>query len=183
MGQVVDEGQAEALRVLLRTLDGDVVGIDVGRVGVDEIEHAVADALTTGASIARVSAALAIASPPLPITVASTSAIGVWKRIAKPQADGPCAAAKSAANESGCSLSGNSPALAVQGDRAGLVALGRAEAHAAQVGMHGLALAGGRGEFDEFQKPSIPIGFSNVVTCMPRLGWALMGGSSGGRPL
>src|SRR3546814_15826103 len=57
--------------------------------------------LTTGASTALVSALSVTISPPLASTLSQTSAAGLLKRIAKPQADGPCCLAKSAANESG----------------------------------------------------------------------------------
>src|SRR5690606_38288396 len=45
VGQVVDEGQAETLRVLLDARDRLVVGVDVVAAVVDQVEHAVADAL------------------------------------------------------------------------------------------------------------------------------------------
>src|SRR3546814_5744118 len=61
--------------------------------------------LTTGASTALVSGLSVTSSPPLASTLSQTSAAGLLKRIAKPQADGPCLFAKSAANESGSSLS------------------------------------------------------------------------------
>src|SRR5690606_19979356 len=45
VGEVVDEGQAEAARVLLHARDRLVVGVDVVTAVVDQVEHAVADAL------------------------------------------------------------------------------------------------------------------------------------------
>ena len=71
MGEVVDEGQAEAAQVLVHARQRREVGGQVlARVVVDEVEHAAADALDPR----RVDApSAAISSPPLASTCASTS--------------------------------------------------------------------------------------------------------------
>src|SRR6185312_7878270 len=130
--------------------------------------------LTTGAATALLSTLSVTASPPLPSTVASTSPDGFLKRIAKPQALGPCFPAKSAANESGVSLTrkftpfcrytviGRDLCLSTAVKP---IRLNRPCSSSARP-------AGAANSTNS--KPSIPIGFSNVVTCMPRLGWAFM---------
>ena len=108
--------------------------------------------LTTGASTALLSALSVIASPPLATTICSTSLAGFWKRIANPQAQGPCALAKSAANESGSSLTRKlTPPWRYTVIGRDLVVQDGAEAHLAEVVVQQRALALRRGELDELE--------------------------------
>jgi hypothetical protein len=71
----------------------------------DTIYDTVEKMRAAGVDTAPVSGRKSMRSPPLPRTCASTSLVGLRKRIAKPQADGPCFSANAEAKESGVSFS------------------------------------------------------------------------------
>jgi hypothetical protein len=125
--------------------------------------------LTTGASTALVSGLRSIASPPFPITRSQTSSAGLRKRIAKPQALGPCGGEVGGERIRILVDQEVDAALAVDGDRPRPVPEHRGETHPAEVACSSSPWPSGAANSTN-SKPSIPIGFSKVVTCMPRLG-------------
>src|SRR5581483_9983139 len=126
-----------------------------------------------GASTALVGSLFAIGSAPFFSAASRTSFAGRVKRMAKPQAQGPCFAAKSEANESGCSLTRklHSPW------RYSVTAFDLCFATAVKpsFGNNSCSNFAFGAANSTNSKPSTPIGFSNVVGRMPILGWALMG--------
>src|SRR5581483_1738792 len=126
-----------------------------------------------GASTAFEDSLLAIASAPFFSAASRTSFAGRAKRIAKPQAQGPFFAAKSEANESGCSLTRklHSPW------RYSVTTFDLCFATAVKpsFGNNSCSTCESGAANSTNSKPSTPIGFSNVVGRMPILGWALMG--------
>src|SRR6201991_2884908 len=126
---------------------------------------------------ASVSGLMAIFSAPLDSAVACTSAAGRLKRMAKPQAEGPCLATKSAANESGCSFTRklHSPWRY----RVIFLFLCLATAVKPRRGNSLCSSAGSGAANSTNSKPSTPCGFSKVVTSIPILGWALIGDTPG----